>query len=333
MSESQIRGLLLEEAMLHLLRSAGYLPVFRKGKDETLAQEGKTLFVKGRGERHQIDAIADYRVQPPFSNPQRLLLEAKFYDRQRVGLTVIRNAVGVLNDVSQFFVSLRHDSPSKPRYHYQYAVVSATMFTRPSQRYAYAHDIFLIPLGASPYFRRLLDAIRAAAADLVVSDANQISEEFSEIVRSRMRRALSEGVFADEAYHYDESFDHLIKECLLLGFGLIAVTASGFPIFLVPLKGLALNELRNVLHVRIHITNEGWFLAEEQGRKLFSFDVPDEMINLYAERGELTPDAALNLKQQELYEMSALISEGRSLRIIRFLLDVPWFEGLRRRQQ
>ncbi len=105
MSESQIRGLLLEEAVLHLLRSAGYSPIYGKGSDNTLEQEGNSLFVRGRGERHQIDAIADYRVQPPFSNSQRLLLEAKFYDHRQVGLNVIRNAVGVLNDVAQFFVA------------------------------------------------------------------------------------------------------------------------------------------------------------------------------------------------------------------------------------
>ncbi len=32
----QIRGMLLEEAVLHLLRSSGYIPVLKAGTDPTL---------------------------------------------------------------------------------------------------------------------------------------------------------------------------------------------------------------------------------------------------------------------------------------------------------
>lgn len=333
MSSAQIRGLLLEEAMLYLLRAAGYGPVYGKGSDPTLEQEGHSLFVKGRGERHQIDAIADYRIQPPFSNPQRLLLEAKYYNGRRVGLNVIRNAVGVLNDVMQFFVAPLGHTPGKLRYHYQYAVVSATMFSEPSQRYAYAHDIFLIPLGSSPYFHRLLASIRAVAEALSDSNANNGSEDFGGALRHLIRQILTGETFdwgeADEIYL---SLNKFTQECLGLKFGLIAMAASGFPLFLVPTQDLSLQELQSVVQVRIRPSSEGWFLTTPQGRRLFSFDLPDEMTALYAERGQLTPEAALNMKQQELYEIKAVITEGQSLRIVRFVLDIPWIEALRRRQ-
>ncbi|WDT76008.1 MAG: hypothetical protein MPW16_01955 [Candidatus Manganitrophus sp.] len=37
---AKIRGVLLEEAMLHLLKAAGYLPIYGKGTDETLKKYG-----------------------------------------------------------------------------------------------------------------------------------------------------------------------------------------------------------------------------------------------------------------------------------------------------
>jgi hypothetical protein len=66
----QVRGMLLEEAALFLLRVNGYRPVWAihpKNFDPTL-QKGKSgLEVKGRGGVHQIDAIADFVVTQPFS--------------------------------------------------------------------------------------------------------------------------------------------------------------------------------------------------------------------------------------------------------------------------
>src|SRR5689334_20220657 len=94
-SSRQLRGLLLEEAILFLLSSSGYEPVTTVGRDSTLFAGPSGMEVRGRGARHQIDAIADFKVPPPFGNPQRLLLEAKFLV-SKVGLPTIRNAVGTL---------------------------------------------------------------------------------------------------------------------------------------------------------------------------------------------------------------------------------------------
>ena len=219
MSPAQIRGLLLEEAVLHLLQSAGYSPIYGRGADDTLEQEGHALFVKGRGERHQIDAIADYRIQPPFSNPHRLLVEAKFYDRQRVVLAVVRNAVGVLNDVSQFFVAPKTGSARKLRFHYQYAVVSAAKFSDRSQRYAYAHDVFLIPLGESIFFRELLDIIRMVAEGLSVTSISRDDDGFAGELRTNIRAILRHGDFDHlvdlvESSAQDASLKAFVQSCM-----------------------------------------------------------------------------------------------------------------------
>ena len=78
-TNEQLRGALLEEAILPLLQHSGYAVVVQPDGDPTL-QPGKAgLEVVGRGAWHQIDAIADFKLTPPFSNPHRLLIEAKFY--------------------------------------------------------------------------------------------------------------------------------------------------------------------------------------------------------------------------------------------------------------
>ncbi len=55
-----------------------------------------------RGEKHQIDAIADYIVQQLFINPQRLLIEAKCKDNP-TDISVTRNVGGVLKDVGEYW--------------------------------------------------------------------------------------------------------------------------------------------------------------------------------------------------------------------------------------
>ncbi|MDC4227115.1 MAG: hypothetical protein MPW15_23445 [Candidatus Manganitrophus sp.] len=314
--------------MLHLLKAAGYLPIYGKGTDETLKQYGDALFVRGRGESHQIDAIADYCIQPPFSNPPRLLVEAKFYDKRQVGLIVIRNAVGILNDVCQFFIAPPRRGTRKLRYHYQYAVVSATEFSKPSQKYAYAHDVFLIPLGASSYFAGLLRAIRRVADELAEAFSNK-DEDLMGTLRQRVRRLLADHLGGEN--HIDEDsliLRKFVKACFDLNFGLIAVSESGFPIFLVPVSGLRLSDIRDHIQVRIYRDGESWYLKDQDNRSLFSFDLPLELFALYSEGGRLSPQRALDMKRRELNEMRAIVAYGESYRIIRFSLDRSWLDAI-----
>ena len=80
-----IKGLLLEEVLLSLLRASGYIAVENVNNDTTLMIGSSGMEVRGRGSSHQIDAIADFAIAPPFLYPTRLLLEAKFY-QSNVGI-------------------------------------------------------------------------------------------------------------------------------------------------------------------------------------------------------------------------------------------------------
>ena len=160
----QIRGMLLEEAVLQLLRTAGYVPVERAGVDPTLHDGPSGLEVCGRGGNHQADAVADFCIDLPFAHPQRLVVEAKCFSPQyRVGLPIARNAVGVVKDISEFWIppAKRSGIVRASRYHYQYAMFSASGFTPDAESYAFAQDIYLIPLERSRYVEHVIKAIRS----------------------------------------------------------------------------------------------------------------------------------------------------------------------------
>jgi hypothetical protein len=155
--------MLLEEAVLHLLRRSGYRTVDTCASDPTLCTLAAGLGVRGRGCSHQIDAIADFIVHQPFSNPQRLLVESKCYEfNHRIGIDVVRNAIGVLKDTSEFWAVGPGPIAGRRRYHYQYAIFSASPFTSSAQKYAFAQDVHLFPLDRSTYVRPIVAAIRDA---------------------------------------------------------------------------------------------------------------------------------------------------------------------------
>jgi hypothetical protein len=189
---AQLRGMLLEEVLLFLLRFSGYRTITetRIDTDPTLSQHPAGLSVIGRGARHQIDAIADSVVTPPFSHPQRLLVEAKCY-KGRVGIGVVRNALGVLRDVSEHWVPSARGGPPMKRFHYQYALFSASGYSQDAEEYAFAQDIYLIPLARSRFFAPVIDAIMSIGTVEFEGSPSRQEQQLSQIrqaVRARLQR-------------------------------------------------------------------------------------------------------------------------------------------------
>lgn len=333
---AQIRGLLLEEALLHLLKAAGYRTVEDAGGDPTVKKGPSGLEVVGRGERHQIDAIADFVVAPPFSHPQRLLLEAKCVSN-RVTLPIIRNAVGVLKDVSEYWVpSVRRVSPPKSRYHYQYAVFSVSGFTSGAERYAFAQDIYLIPLEKSRYLRPIIDSIRdvtyqtlgATESDKVVLNTFSLRKA----IRSRIENPLSPQLASVVGPTALETLNHFCATCQSMQGAALGMIAKRFPVFLVPSPEVQLGELEAEYHVSVHWDNEGWYLQEARtDRRLFSFDLPEDLFEMYAEEGMLTRTGALELKAEMLSEIQAVVALHESVRLLIFRLDMEWLQRVRAR--
>ena len=65
----QVRGVLLEEVVLRFRKANGYTAIDVPGGDPTLDDGPLGIRVRGRGSIHEIDAIANYQLAPPFSYP------------------------------------------------------------------------------------------------------------------------------------------------------------------------------------------------------------------------------------------------------------------------
>lgn len=335
----QVRGLLLEECVLALLRGAGYRTVTTPGRDPTLTTGPAGLVVAGRGTGHQIDAIADSRFGHPFSNPQRLLVEAKFYGRNRpVSLPIVRGTVGVLKDVCEYWIPPRPHRPASKRYHYQAAIFSASPFTKEAQDYAFAQDIYLLPLRASAFFAPILTAIEVAVDGLPVDRRDQVVGVDLTSLRRRFRQWMQPDIeFVDvNNFRADDAwFEPVVAATRMIGRALIGTVGRAFPLMLTPRPGLDLNRLQAVTRVEIHFRRfdqmNGWTLNRiGEVEPLFTFDLPSELFELYASDGVLSPERAVELKAEYLNEIQAVFTDNDWVQVFTFRLDIEWLAEVRR---
>jgi hypothetical protein len=165
-TEQQVRGYVLEEILASLIKNSGYdlLPDASYDPQE-LEDQPNGLAVRGRGATHQADVLGQLTWVPAFTYPLRLFVEAKYYSERRVGLSVVRAAVGIIDDVNQNFQVVA--GPTSPllrkRYAYRYALFSATGFDAHAAEYAYAHEISLIDL-STPAFSPLREMVSSIAS-------------------------------------------------------------------------------------------------------------------------------------------------------------------------
>jgi hypothetical protein len=107
------------------------------------------------------------------------------------------------------------------------------------------------------------------------------------------------------------------------------VLGGKFPILLAPGPDVRHEDIPNRIRVRIFWNREGWFLEDDHRRRLFSFDLPTELFNLYADEGTLSRERALNLKERFMSVFQAIQTDGDRVRIINFELDLDWIEQIR----
>lgn len=325
---NQIGGMILEEVVLFLLSGSGYRTVTSDRNDATLVQQGDAMSVRGRGAKHQIDAIADYEYPPPFGQPQRLLVEAKLLGA-KVDLTIVRNALGVFRDVNEYWIGATDSTlAQRPRHHYQYAIFSAMGFTRPAQEFAFAQDIFLLSLSDSPFLRAIV-----AAAGQHAEVLHRTLIERSDLTLSRLRQDLRESLtnLRRPVHHLDaDDINPLLDECRRVRFGLLGMLQSRIPILLIPHPDVQLSSISSRETVRIFWDREGWYIGTPSGRKLFSFSIPEHLFDLYASGGLLGDTEALNLKQQQMARIVAVLeSPTGGHRFVEFRLDTEWIDQVR----
>jgi hypothetical protein len=146
MKKSQTKGYLLEIVLERLLKVNGYNVVCEPNGDD-IVRIGNGLNVVGRGALHQFDSLGTLKSTPPFMYPLRIFLEAK-YRKNRTGIDVIRNGVGILQDINTNYstVNMTEHQLTLPRYNYNYVVFSTSGFSIEAQKYSIAHKIYLVDL-------------------------------------------------------------------------------------------------------------------------------------------------------------------------------------------
>ena len=188
----QIRGAILEEVVLYLLRKVGYKIVRLPGDSidsSDLKSGGSGLELQGRGTWHQIDAIAEQNHTPAFTYPLRLLVEAKFYTTQSVGIDVVRNSVGVHKDISENYFSKHRSNVgyTSIRFNYQSAIFSASGYTKRAMDYAIAHQIFLIEYKKIPVMEPVIQGIRSIDDDSLTREGMDNISEIRAVFREMFR--------------------------------------------------------------------------------------------------------------------------------------------------
>jgi len=332
----QVKGVILEEFVLRLLSSAGYRVL---GGSEDAADVKKAsggLYLQGRGDWHQTDALVAYDHTPAFIYPIRLIVEAKAYSRNsrnqgRVGLNVIRNAVGVLKDVNEnYFSLLDTDSVEHKikRFNYVYAIFSLNGFTDNAQRYAIAHQVFLIQYYYHDLFGKVRDLFEVYRHD--VSHTKLSLSDVRKSVR-RFFASSDDGDFAALPSNIADFVKSLRVELSKMRGSYFGLLNGEYPIHI--LSTSEIDDVSDEEKVEVYLPKPGLVMLRLNNSELF-FELPHYLARIFnsawKDRYELANTKARHINYISLTGRIANRQRNITLRIDRTWLD-RYIQMLQRR--
>ncbi len=93
---------------------------------------------------------------------------------------------------------------------------------------------------------------------------------------------------------------------------------------------MSLEKLEDHYEIRIRRLNNEWFLEDTRtNQRLFSFDIPQRLFELYAEDGSLSKERAIDMKADMLSDLQAILTLQGYPRLITFYLDRNWLDSIR----
>ena len=156
MKATNIKGALLEYIVRNLLKNCGFTNV--KADNVYSFERGGLFYVNGKGAAHDADVIMNPPIQMPFSYPTQLIFECKAYGAT-VGLPIVRNALGLRNDLNDFEIVTKgsllkrqnnrranYAIETRNRFLFQIGVASINDFSRPAIEFAANNKIPLLSL-------------------------------------------------------------------------------------------------------------------------------------------------------------------------------------------
>ncbi|WP_397574271.1 hypothetical protein [Silanimonas sp.] len=352
MNISGLRGIILEEVVLHLLELAGYRTVETGEEGTRVGHSG--LEVQGRGEWHQIDALAALDHSPPFMYPIRLMVEAKCHATDKpVQIHVVRNAVGVLKDISENFFSATvrsSDGARIPtlRFNYQSAIFSSSGYTRGAIKYAIAHQIFLIQYKNVGLIQPVLSGIHTLVeshlrdpetAERKRSISTRIRETFRELIRLNgdVQPAV-DGVLTTDGHRHLR--DEVIRPLLDIRGSYFGTLQGRWPIHLIaknPLPPAVFSETDEVPCKVFGRQGNRWSFAPSHIRETdenrwfrLDFDLPEEVVSIL-ESSDRDAETVARIKEGHFSYADLSGKIGGINRRFRLKLDSDWMADYRRR--
>lgn len=165
MKEHQAREYIFEEKVKKLLQDSNYISIVEEE-------------IPGRSGNHEIHAYGKLNIPTAFIYPVRIICQYKYYAKNRVELNHIRDFGGIMADISERNYAIKGEVGNiSDRYAYAGCFFSATAFSRDSQEYAWAHNIFMFSLERIGVMQPILKKIDDFVSGLSESTINNISKE------------------------------------------------------------------------------------------------------------------------------------------------------------
>ena len=161
-------GQIFEIFVKYILLQVGFVEVKSDGLYVFDGTSGQ--MIQGLGESHNADVLLEPPVQIPLFTQTRVLIECKDYEK-KVGLNIIRSALGLREDINHFELVDKNELLSRKsqrrkgiiktfeRFSYQVAVASTNGFTVQAQKFAATHRIPLIEFDKMPFWEKYTDLL------------------------------------------------------------------------------------------------------------------------------------------------------------------------------
>jgi hypothetical protein len=341
----QIRGALLEEIVLLLLARSGYRRILVGEEGTRNGPAG--LEVEGRGTHHQIDALVTPLHSHAFVYPIRLLVEAKCQGKP-VPLTVIRSAVGILFDINQNYFSGRLADGREvqvQRFNYHAAVFASNGYSENAEKYASAHQVFLIDYSDVPAMRSVTNALLALDLEDFSARAQGRTPGNLTEIRNAFRNFLEQGAVPNDQAVFSDQGAQKARNQLIPSINAIRGSYYGmieglYPIHLISRREIPIRLIREqyVIPCAIHFTEDEktWAFEptelEEGSDEFFrlEFSIPEfvaDMLNARSREGGQQRPRWLhiaNVKQEYMKFIDVTtVSEGQLVNF-RLVLDMDW---------
>lgn len=155
------KGKAFEFLVKQILINVGFEEV--KSDDIYIYDGSAGQMINGLGEAHNADVLLEPPVQIPFFAKTRLLIECKDYNVNKVGLNVVRSALGLRTDINAYDIldygelerrkaQNRKNKICYTRYSYNVAIASTSGFADQAQSMAATYRIPLIELNKYPFW-------------------------------------------------------------------------------------------------------------------------------------------------------------------------------------